>query len=521
MVRHGAGMHGDLRELAALEVFCRLHSGGATGRLDLTDEGRRWAFHLDGGEVIYTRSNLKSETLERLRERLPAAEPAQLQDLQGTLRLVHAASLERGTWSFVQDEPPPSLRPARLLPALWEVVVRSVPLDRIERELLGEVSYPRLAAVLPLELAELPGPPQAGDFIALLDGVRPLAEVVAFSQLETADALRVLYLARALGLVELVTSPRGTQVRPTAWDLDAQARTALTGVTEEAGRGRRPAPPTLAPPPRPETPRVETVTADARTVVVSRPEPQADPTLLALGEELASMRGAANHFQRLGLPTDTEEGKLRTRYFELARRYHPDAWHGRPPDQVERAHTIFQLLSEAWSELGDATRRAAYVDRAILGKKTEDEEATERAQEILTAEGEFKVGLQHLADGRVVQAHEVFERVLAAVPDDPEFKLHRHYTAFRLAFGRDPESAEEAERLFKVTLNEHRTRDQGWVLYARILLLRENEEAARTALLRALKLKPANTDAAALLRSLQRRKESTEKRGILGLFRRG
>src|SRR3981189_3371878 len=70
-----------------------------------------------------------------------------------------------------------------------------------------------------------------------------------------------------------------------------------------------------------------------------------------------------DHFARLGLPAalDLEPASLDKAYFALQRRWHPDRFVARPPDERARASTEAAALNDACRPLKDPLSRAVYL----------------------------------------------------------------------------------------------------------------------------------------------------------------
>ena len=130
-----------------------------------------------------------------------------------------------------------------------------------------------------------------------------------------------------------------------------------------------------------------------------------------------------DHFARLGLPAalELEPASLDKAYFALQRRWHPDRFVARPPDERARASSEAAALNDAYRTLKDPLRRAVYLAEmkgvALPGDgKTIDDpdllmeamEARETLHEARTAEaidrlaaearGDMKTSLADLAD---------------------------------------------------------------------------------------------------------------------------
>ena len=69
-----------------------------------------------------------------------------------------------------------------------------------------------------------------------------------------------------------------------------------------------------------------------------------------------------DYYAVLGVLPDAEEVVVAAAYRALAKRYHPDHWHGEPAT----AHRRMSEINKANDVLGDAGRRAAY-DRQRAG----------------------------------------------------------------------------------------------------------------------------------------------------------
>jgi hypothetical protein len=65
------------------------------------------------------------------------------------------------------------------------------------------------------------------------------------------------------------------------------------------------------------------------------------------------------HYDILGVDPAAGPGEIRSAYVELARRHHPDLA-GDNPTARRVAERRMQEINQAWSVLGDATRRATY-----------------------------------------------------------------------------------------------------------------------------------------------------------------
>ena len=83
-------------------ALARLLSDGAVGELDVRDGRRRWVFSLEEGQILLTRSNLKSEGGDALKAAHPKAGRNELIRIQTATRLSGALKALHATWSFTE-----------------------------------------------------------------------------------------------------------------------------------------------------------------------------------------------------------------------------------------------------------------------------------------------------------------------------------------------------------------------------------------------------------------------------------
>ena len=69
-----------------------------------------------------------------------------------------------------------------------------------------------------------------------------------------------------------------------------------------------------------------------------------------------------NYYEVLCIPSDADEGVIRSAFRRLARQYHPDAGRGSSPEK-------FLELTDAYETLLDPVRRTAYDD-SLAGRST-------------------------------------------------------------------------------------------------------------------------------------------------------
>ncbi len=232
---------------------------------------------------------------------------------------------------------------------------------------------------------------------------------------------------------------------------------------------------------------------------------------------------AEHAFAVLGLTPEADEASLRSAYMELANLLHPDKYTDASDELREQATESFDKVRAAWESVETAEKRQKHIDHVILGKPTEEEEAMEQVKALLDAEADFKKGLAAFNAGRVSAAHKLFESAVSAAPEELEFCAYKAYTTFALNRKTDQEAANNALNDLKDILdaNSHQQRrlDGGWVLLGRAYRELGEKDAAKRALVQALRFNAANPDAPRELRRLEGKVKAPEGDAKPGFFK--
>jgi len=237
------------------------------------------------------------------------------------------------------------------------------------------------------------------------------------------------------------------------------------------------------------------------------------------------MQGAKNYFDLLGVPWDSSVDDFRKAYTDLARELHPDRYHDGDDQLRDLATGLFDQIRAAWEILGSDTKRQEYIDVAIHGKKTAEEEAMEQLNAYWAADDAFRKGLTIFHNGGIRQAHALFRQAAKAVPDELEFQAYYGYTTFSLNRTSDPDAAGVGLSLLRDVLERNKTQerqlDAGWVLLGRAFREQNQLENARKAVVQALRINPSSDSATREMRRIERAqgKGRGKKGGFLsGLF---
>ena len=181
----------------------------------------------------------------------------------------------------------------------------------------------------------------------------------------------------------------------------------------------------------------------------SSPEPepapareQSDVDREEIESFLARVKNAKTHYEVLGVNWDASAESLKTVYYQLARRYHPDRFRKTQPAVVSRLESAFARITQAYETLRDDALRANYNSKLAARRKAQqltDAAATTTASQEPVAEGvsetgiskaeraaeQFKEGVAALELGERKVAIGLFASAARAVPNEPRY--HAHY----------------------------------------------------------------------------------------------
>jgi hypothetical protein len=533
-------------------LLVRQIAARATGQVEGREDKKKWVFYLRGGELVGSKSNLKSEQPEAVLAQKADLSPAAVTK-NVVLRRLKGALAGATAWEFVANSAPVQEDVCELLPLFHKALAQTREAAALWPVFDGHL---KRAADLP----NLGLPAAMSTWLAGLGGVSAGAQGGPGEDKERAAAL---WLAMGLGayIVEGSASkevpkassppaatkaapptapPPAKTAAPAGLDIGAllggvDLKAAPTAPVEEkanpwapdkvvlppAGGGVAPA---AEPPPDFEEAEIEAIGVEGpvrldaalfeaintrpgretMTMVETAPEPTPPtPVKHPMEDELraahAQIMAAPDHFAVLGVSWDAGVEAFRKAHLHWAQRLHPDRFADADDALQELANEGFDKVRAAWEVLGDADKRQAYTDQVIHGKKTEDQLAMEQVQNYWAAESEFKRGLAAFNAGRMREAHGMFEAAVQKVPDELEFRAYLGFTTFQTWNTRDAEKAEAGKEMLKEVVEKNREQqrklDSAWVLLGRIYRDSNNNEAARKCFVQALKINPANGDA--------------------------
>ena len=459
------------------------------GALEVKSSKKRWVFFFADGALVRTRSNLKSEQTDELKDRYPDADADELAHRQAARRMWNACRAKEPAVRWVAGARP------KTTDTLRQGAVFIDALSQMEDEATLRARLPDLDSVFPITTgatADLAVDAAVAGLVDAADGVRSGTDVLTFSPMPPRKTLAALWFAHQAGVLELPTTPANADpVDDGELDIMGMINDAVAG---DSGPG--------APAPAP---------------AVSAASQGDGPDHVSQLPELAErIRAAQNHFEVFELEWTASAEDFRQKYTSLARVLHPDRFAEATAETQDLATEIFDKVRAAWEVLGNDEARQKYIDKVIHGKKTEEELAMEQVQRYWAAETEFKRGVAAFNAGRVSQAHAAFEAAVEAVPDELEFQAYHAYTSFALGHKRDPEGAaahlQRIKDVIEKNAKQERKLDNAWVLLGRAYVLQDKLDQGRKAFIQALRLNPANADATLHMRRVEAEQAKRKKK---------
>lgn len=428
-------MNGQLSQHPLVELVREISAKSLGGRLRLEQERVKVAAYFAGGHFLYAASNLR--TL-RLREYLLKANVVKEQDLSQfddrvsdtdlvrvlcTQKLLTPSTAEQVQAKQVADV----LRLALLwIEGTWEFDSRSR-LNQtfnfnIDASALlldtGRRLPPTFAAsrfrnpaevIAPLEtpLVHLDLLPPEVFLLSRIDNPMPLRDLVAVSGLGEMETLGLLYSLALAGLVKREHWQSAFR--------DHKPEPAPPGVVEESA-------PAATPPTR------ETTETDVDTAEVEN--------------FLERIKNAQTHYDVLGVSTDVPGQNLKSVYYQLAKRYHPDRFRKAEVSLVSQLESAFARITRAYETLRNDGLRATYNSKLEARRKAEQiaepkpvttaaptEPTRDGASEPVIsaaerAEAQFKEGLAALELGQKRVALGLFASAATTCPKEPRYRAH-------------------------------------------------------------------------------------------------
>jgi hypothetical protein len=353
----------------------------------------------------------------------------------------------------------------------------------LERRAVLAVVY-ALGACDCLAIGSAPARPTPAPMPAVPDELRATHKMAREPTMPPASAV-------AAGSQVRFARPAGTTVPPRP----VTPSTSPPRVANPSTSPPRPAPATTTPP-RP-----------ANSSTSPPPGPAAaEEARRLIREKLRELDAGSSHFALLGASPAASPGELRTAYFALAKRLHPDRLRAVGVlDMASDAQRLFAAINQAFGVLSDPARRREYEAMQAAGGTAavarQEAEAEELAVRVFGAEEAFRKGEMALRRGQFAQARGFFEEAATLSPDDAEHQAMLAWTTWVASDDKQAVVADVQRRLRRALELSDRCVPAH---YYRGMIAKQSgkDELAIDSFRKVLELKPGHADADLELRVL-------------------
>jgi curved DNA-binding protein CbpA len=228
-----------------------------------------------------------------------------------------------------------------------------------------------------------------------------------------------------------------------------------------------------------------------------------------LANKMPLLDRGVDHFTLLGLSLDASAADIRSAYFTLARKLHPDRLAAIGLDDDERrAQRLMAQVNLAFAVLNDNAKRDEYLSVMRRGGeaavKAEEAKADEMAMAIMRAEEAFKQGEMALRRDQLPQAIEAFQMAVELQPKEAEYQALLAWAQFAAAPDKNAVAGATRKALQRAAETNDRLTSARFYL-GRVERMLGREREALQYFEEVLAIKPSHTEAASEARILKQR----------------
>lgn len=199
-----------------------------------------------------------------------------------------------------------------------------------------------------------------------------------------------------------------------------------------------------------------------------------------------------NYFEMLDIDRESKANDARTKFYQLAKDWHPDRLPAELAPLREYVQVIFGYMSEAANTLGDEGQRAKYVQTVREGGGTP---STDRLmQTILDTAMEYERVLVMARRRDFDAALELIVRILQIQRDDPEYNAMYAWLMMQKFPGQDAPLQKMLDAVDKA-LSAHERHERANLLKAQILRRMGRQDDALEYFQKVAEINPRNVDA--------------------------
>jgi hypothetical protein len=228
-----------------------------------------------------------------------------------------------------------------------------------------------------------------------------------------------------------------------------------------------------------------------------------------LMKKIPMLDQGVDYFTLFGLPIGAPPDAVRSTYFMLARKLHPDRLSAIGIDDEDRqAQRLMACINEAFAILNDPIRRGEYV--AVLGRggeaavRAEDQKADEMAMRVMRAEEEFRQGEMALRREQIPLAITHFQMAVELQPNEAEYQALLAWAQFANAADKSTVASHTRRTLIRAAEKNSESPTAHFYL-GRVERMLGREKEALYCFYQVLKIKPNHSEARSEARILEQR----------------
>ncbi len=230
----------------------------------------------------------------------------------------------------------------------------------------------------------------------------------------------------------------------------------------------------------------------------------------ALRVELANLANRIQNrdfFGVLDVPITATDEEIRVAHACLAKRTHPDRFHGSSSSIRQLASEVFDRIAQAHSAIGTADARRSYAEELARGRRLEVVE--DEGRRALRAETEFQKGEARMAVRDYEGALLCFGRAMENFPSEGEYRSYYGWCLYRCHPGNDVMLGEALEHC-REGLKLAKDREKPYLLLGRLYKAMGKTGAAKKMFSRAVEIKPQCVEAMRELRIMNMRRDKAQ-----------
>jgi Flp pilus assembly protein TadD len=433
-------LSGNIKDISLVKILVFLNRNRKTGTLAVTTPSVTKKIYFDEGDVIFASSTYEDD---RLGEMLLKAGKITVEQYDKSVEILKATRnkrqgailvelgyltpkdlfwgvkfqvkeiiysmflVEDGTYEFFEGELPTQeviTLKMSIGNLIYTGVNKIVNWTRIRNEMphidsAMKLSEDPLSLFQNIELSQ-----QDRKILSLIDGKRTIREVIDSSWMGSFDALKVLYVLWAIGMIEA-----------------GDGREADAGTEESDAAG---------------TEETEALSDILKPLSVE------EATLLKKVDGIYERLGSMTMAELLEVTVESDSETIKKNYYRLAKEFHPDRYFNSTDPSVKMKLTaIFDTLTEAYSTLKDERLRREYFASPAAPTKKEADNKAERASE------QFREGVADFKKGNFWGAIDRFKWAAKLEPENANY-----WSYLSLACSKVPGRIKEAEEALLTAL---------------------------------------------------------------------